>query len=129
MLDPFGIDPGRRRRNPQFDEEVLDDAMFPAAFFRELLAGLGQKDRAIRLLRDELLILQSAESFGDSSVGDAKVLGYIRRSCFAFLVDEIGDQFHVILGDFGLVISARALKGHNGRRSLHLAEITVLQTF
>src|SRR5690242_16198237 len=98
MFDAFGIDPCGFVGNPDGEQELLDDLMPPPAALGELTAGLGEKHGAIGLLGDEPLILEPPQRLDHCRGRYPEPLRDIGTASLAPLLDEIGDQFDIILG-------------------------------
>lgn len=61
-------------------------------FLRQLSAGLGEKNRAVRQRRDQLGPLQTPNRSNDSDMGDAQAPREIAGPRFAHGRDQIGDD-------------------------------------
>ena len=107
----------RFRGDADRQQKFLDDHMPPAPVIGELAPGIGEEHRAVGLLRDELLVLQPPQCLDDRRRRNAKPFGDIGAARFAAFVDEIGDQFDIILGDLALVVGPHPLKGLRVARS------------
>ena len=99
MLDPLGVGFGGDRIDAEPDQEVPDDAVALAAALGQGAAGPGQEDRAVALAAHQPVADQPLDGAVDRRRGDAEALRQIDRAHLAGGCEQIGDQFHVILGD------------------------------
>ncbi len=83
-------------------------AVLAAAVLGQFPAVAGQEDGAVGLLGDEARILQPLQRLDHRGVGDAEAHGDIGAARLAALVDQVGDQFDIVPGQFRLVIGADA---------------------
>jgi hypothetical protein len=83
----------------------------PSASIRAVSAGVGKKDGAIRLLSDQLVVLEALEGLDHGRGGDAKPLGDVGAASFAALFDELGDELDIVFGDLALMVRAHPLEG------------------
>lgn len=81
-------------------------------------------DGPVWLTHDQAVILQSPEHLGDGGLGDPKPVREINGSSRALRIDQIGNQFDVILDQLGLVsmtyggVLARLLVGRGDSRAI-----------
>ena len=110
VLDPLGIPLGRFLRKPKGTQERDHQAVAPARHLGQLAAGFGQEDRPVRAVLDQAIALQAGYGIGYRRLGDPEVLGNIDGARLAVDVDQIGDQFDIILGGLGAMGRARLAK-------------------
>lgn len=82
--------------------------MAMAGFFGQVAAGIGQKNRAIRLAADKFFAHKPRNGLDDRNVRYAQPPGDIDRPCLTIGFDQFGDDFDIILGDFRQVCFARS---------------------
>jgi hypothetical protein len=97
MLDALGVGLRCLARRSDGHQQIDNKPMALPSAFRHRSAGLGQKYPAIGLRSRESLALQSGDRLAGGGVGDAEPPRDIRCARFAIGLDQIGDQFGVIL--------------------------------
>src|SRR4029078_11011012 len=91
--------------------ESLHDRMLAAPMYGELLPRIGEEYGAIGLLPDQLLVMKALQRLHHRRVRNPQALGDVGAARFAALLEEFGNQFHVVLGELGLVVRAGAPEG------------------
>ena len=71
--------------------------MASTRLLRQAASRRGEKDRAVRLGRDEAFALQALNGAAHRHVRDAEAARQIDRPGFAGLGDQLGNQFDVVL--------------------------------
>ena len=69
--------------------------------------AVGQKHAAIAPLLDKPVGGQPLEHLGDGRLGHAKALGDVDLPRLAVMVDQVGDQFDIVLDKFAAPVAAR----------------------
>lgn len=110
MLDALGIDFGGCGVHAQREQQVDDNPMAFTSMRSHLLPALGQKDCTIRLRCDEAVSLQALYGVVDGRARNAEPLGEIDDPCFADLLNEVSNEFHVVLGKLRLVRLANSFE-------------------
>ncbi len=83
------------------EKQLDDEAMARAHAVSERPAGLRQEDAAIGPRSRQALPFEAAEPLDRRGMGDAEAFGDFGRAGLALGVQEIGDEFHVILEQGG----------------------------
>ena len=99
MLDPLGVGFGDNRIDAQRDQEIPHHPVALAAALGQGAAGPGQEDRPVALAPDQPVADQPLDGVVDRRRGDPEALRQIDRAHIAGGLQQVGDQFHVILGD------------------------------
>ena len=97
MLDAFGIDPRDRSADAKRAQEGLDGSVAFAAFARNARSGLGQEYAPIASLHGETLGGQPPEHLGNRGLSHTEARGDIDLARLPSVLDQIGDQFDIIL--------------------------------
>ena len=100
VLDAFGIAFRCLGVKAEADEKAQDDLVPPPAFFGQCAARLCQKDRPILCAGDQPLARETVEGFAHGRHLHTKPGGDVHRARLALIVDQFGDQFDIILGQF-----------------------------
>lgn len=97
MLDTFSVVPGHLRADAENKQEGLDDLVPSPARVGNALPSLGEEHAAIGTLRDQAFLVQTLYHLGDSWLRDAEPLCNVDLSGFTVSIDQIRDEFDVIL--------------------------------
>jgi hypothetical protein len=100
MLDTFGIAFRCLGIKAEADEKAQHDLVPPPAFLRQRAARLCQKDRPILRAGDQPLARETVEGLAHGRHLHAKPGGDVHRARLALIVDQFGDQFDIVLGQF-----------------------------
>lgn len=100
VLDAFGIAFRRLEIKTQAQQEAQNDLVPPPTFLGQRAARLCQKDRPILRAGDQPLPRQTVEGLAYSRHFHAKPGGDVHRARLALFVDQLGDQFDIVLGQF-----------------------------
>ncbi len=104
VFDPFGIDPRGLFGNPQCQQEGFHDLVLAPSVLGHFPAFVGKEDRAVGLLRDQFGLLQPFQGLDHRRVGDAEPQRDIGTPRLALLVDQVGDQLHIVLEQLRAVV-------------------------
>ncbi len=110
MLDPLGIGFRGLAADPQRDQEVTHDPVALAATLGKRPPGLGQENRPVGRAGHQPVARESLDGVVDRCRRDPEALRQIDRPCIPGRVLQIGDQFHVILGDLARMGVANPLE-------------------
>jgi len=111
VLDSLGIHLGYLGIHADREEEAVHDLVALSALDRELVPRLGELDGLVGLCRGEPVALEAFDRPDHCYMGDAELFGEVSHPADPVCLDQIGDCLHIILSDFGGVISARSLVG------------------
>ena len=110
VLDTFGISFGHGRRYAECQEEIEYDLVAFLTARGQCAALIGQEQGAVWLVTDQTFAVQAGDDFVHGGVRYAEACGEIDDTGFALRFDQIGNQFDVIFGGFGLVGFAHAVE-------------------
>ena len=102
VLDALGIGAGDVLADSDRLQEGDHDLVPPPGCLGDAPPLLGEEDRAIGLGGDQPALLQARDGLGDAGMGHTQPARDIGRARFAGRVDQVGDQFDIVLRDLGL---------------------------
>mgnify|MGYP001287949058 CR=1 FL=1 len=100
VLDAFRIAFRCLGVKAEADEKAQDDLVPTPAFFGQRAARVCQKDRPILRAGDQPLARETVQGLAHGRHLHAKPGGDVHRARLALIVDQFGDQFDVVLGQF-----------------------------
>jgi len=98
VLDALGVDFGGVTVDAERQQEIADDAVALAGLLGEGSSLVCQENGAIAGLPDQPVTGEPLQRAVDCGRGDACALGEIDGARLAGSVDQVGDQFDIILG-------------------------------
>lgn len=99
VLDSLGISSRGIVIDTDCTKEAFDQLMSGSAALGEIASELGEKDAAIRPLRDETFLDEALQHFGDRRLRDTEPRRDIDLASLPAIRDQIGDELDIVLDE------------------------------